>query len=208
MAESTRRMKLSAAVAVSLFAAAAAIGAQGENPGYQWFHDPEMSSMCNAYLNGPGPDGIGPISGSVETGNRGETFYVLNVRSDDWPIAEEQAGYPIEIGFDNGADRMPIEMAWGWTPGGIQFELDEAVRQRLAGAGSVEFYRDGRRLGSMPTDGLGAALESIRTCAENEALYAAEAMENALDAFDSMNMVDRNDTADADMNATADPELR
>jgi hypothetical protein len=198
-----KRMKLSAALAATLFAGAAAIGADDEIPGYQWVHDSEMSSMCTAYLNGPGPGAIGPISGSVETGNRGEIFYVFDARSDDWPIAEEQEGYPIEIGFDNSGDRTPIEMAWGWTPGGIQFELDEAVRQRLAGARSVEFYRNGRRLGSAPTNGLGAALESIRRCAENDALNTGDAIDAG-----GMTMENALDTMVADMNASADPEFQ
>jgi hypothetical protein len=165
------------AAAAAMLASAAMVGAAGGSQGYEWAQ--ATAPVCAAQLLGPGPGRVGPISASVEIGDGGEI--TLIAQSEDWPIAHEPEPIAIELGFDDSAARIPASVTTPYAMGGLELTLDESLRRRLAGARSIEFYRDGRRIGAVPTGGLGPVLEAIRTCDWNPVASSPEAIE-ALEA--------------------------
>lgn len=166
-----------AAAAALLASAAATVGAAGGSQGYEWAQ--AAAPICAAELLGPAPSRVGPITASVEIGDDGEI--TLTAQSEDWPIAHELEPIAIELGFDGAAARIPASVTTPYAMGGLQLALDETLRRRLAGARSIEFYRNGRRIGAVPTAGLGPVLEAIRTCDWNPVVSSPEAIE-ALEA--------------------------
>ena len=177
------------AAAAAALAAAALL--QGEEAPYRWTTG-EMG--CAAMLDGPGPDGVGPITALVESGMRDEPYLALSAWSEAWPLSRDEQ-YALDIGLDGAPPELHVAEAGSHQDGTISFELEPELRARLRGVRSLDLYRDGQRFASVPAVGLAEALDGIDGCAFAD----ADVTENSV-SMDDM-LIETNSLTPEEMSA-------